>query len=155
MKISRPVSALAFFGIFASTVSCTPPAHPNLPVIIDVDTGRDDAWALYGAIKERHVEAVISSYGNVPLERAVQNSLDVIALDSAAMHVSPPPVWVGEREPLPPGSSPGLSEIARRATVNGNGLANLVPPHSPYHPANGAENWTEGIAKLLRAWAIG
>ncbi len=149
MKNSRLVLGLAFLGITGSA-SCTPPVPPKLPILLDVDTGRDDAWTLYGAMKERHIVAVIASYGNVPLERTAQNSLDVVSFVGAARHLTLPAVWVGEREPLAPGSPPGLAEIARRATVNRNGLADLTLPLSSLHPANGTESWTEGVAKLLR-----
>lgn len=155
MKPSRPVLTLALLGAAAASAACTPRTPPQHPLILDVDTGRDDAWALYGAMKERHVEAVIASYGNVPLERTLQNSLSVVALDAAALKVAPPPVWAGERAPLPPGSAPGVAEIARRATVNGNGLANLALPQSPHHPANGTDDWTKDIAKLLRRQEAG
>lgn len=47
------------------------------PLVLDVDTGRDDAWAILGAFDEFDVAAIVSTYGNVPLEKTTRNSLDV------------------------------------------------------------------------------
>ena len=71
------------------------------PVIIDVDTGRDDAWTLISTINQTlTVKAVITSYGNAPLEDTTQQTLDTLALANSNLGLLSPQVWAGEKEPL-------------------------------------------------------
>ncbi|GAB3810540.1 nucleoside hydrolase [Tessaracoccus terricola] len=93
-----------------------------IPVVLDVDTGVDDALAL--ALAVRHsaldVRAVTCVAGNASLEQVVDNTLAVLALAGAG----PVPVAAGMTAPL--------VEPARSAGhVHGsNGLAGLtLPPH--------------------------
>lgn len=66
-------------------------------IILDVDTGLDDAAALFLAagLKEICIEAVIATAGNVGLEKTVENTLNV--LETATMHC---PVYKGADRPL-------------------------------------------------------
>lgn len=131
-----------------------PPAHA--PLVLDVDTGRDDAWALLGAFDEHEVAAVVSTYGNVPLQLTTRNSLDVVYL--AQMHgqgISEAEknvgVWSGVSQPLLPASSTALAEITRRAGINGNGLCNLLLPQNPQGTQNQSEVWMKGFKKFLES----
>lgn len=90
------------------------------PVILDVDTGVDDALAL--ALAVRHpaldVRAVTCVAGNAPLEQVVENTLAVLALAGAG----PAPVAAGMAAPL-------LEPARDAGHVHGNnGLAGLVLP---------------------------
>lgn len=126
------------------------------PLVFDVDTGRDDAWALLGAFDEFEVAAIISTYGNVPLTKSTRNSLDVVYLaqnqgygmSDAELKV---PLWAGESNPIKPASPVGLAEIMRRASINGNGLCNLVLPASPKKTVNPGSEWTESFIVFLKA----
>lgn len=66
-------------------------------IIIDTDTGSDDAVALIMALKsELKVEAVTTVCGNVPLELATKNALMTIEIANGQK----PPVYVGSAKPL-------------------------------------------------------
>ncbi len=49
-------------------------------LILDVDTGLDDAVALLLAagLEELHIEAVIATAGNVGLEKTLENTLNIM-----------------------------------------------------------------------------
>lgn len=124
------------------------------PLVLDVDTGRDDAWAILGAFDEFDVAAIVSTYGNVPLEKTTRNSLDVTYLalnhgqgiSKSEWDVS---VWAGESAPLTPASPVGLAEIARRAGINGNGLCNLTLPRNPKTSRSGSIEWAKNFLNFL------
>lgn len=67
-------------------------------VIIDTDTGSDDAVALIMALKSNDVKvmAITTVAGNVPLDRATKNALATIEIAGAQQ----PPVYVGAAKPL-------------------------------------------------------
>ncbi|HYE82174.1 MAG TPA: nucleoside hydrolase [Clostridia bacterium] len=67
-------------------------------LIIDTDTGSDDAVALIMALKsgEVKVEAVTMVCGNVPLQYATKNALMTIEVTNAEQ----PPVFAGAAKPL-------------------------------------------------------
>lgn len=92
-----------------------------LPVILDVDTGVDDALALLLAVRHLalDVRAVTCTGGNVPLAQVVRNTLQV--LDAA--DAGPIPVAAGAHRPL-------VEEPQNAAAIHGaNGLANVdLPP---------------------------
>ncbi len=143
-------AAAAFAAQAAAGVEAAP--APGLPVIIDADTGRDDTWAILGAMKTHKVEAVIATYGNVPLDRTVRNALDVVALGletyDAQNKEGSVPVLAGEAGPI---AHTGDAEIARRADVNGNGLCNLVLHHSMTVPVHHAARWQQDAMDIIRA----
>ncbi len=93
---------------------------PALPVLLDVDTGVDDALALLFAAAHPGIDllGVSCVAGNASLERVVENTLRVLAVGGAG-HV---PVAAGARRPL--------SEPARDAgRVHGaDGLAGIALP---------------------------
>lgn len=76
------------------------PARPiPTPVVLDVDTGIDDALALLFALRspELDVRAVTCVAGNVVLDQVVRNTLGVLAVAEAADRV---PVAAGAAAPL-------------------------------------------------------
>ncbi len=66
-------------------------------VIMDVDTGLDDAVALFLAagMKKLHIEALIATNGNVGLQRTVENTLNIA--ETALLTC---PVYKGASKPL-------------------------------------------------------
>jgi pyrimidine-specific ribonucleoside hydrolase len=97
-------------------------------VILDVDTGVDDALAIL--FSARHpaldVRAISCVTGNVPVEQVVINTLKV--LDAAG--APDIPVGRGCRQPL-------LEPVAGGRSVHGaDGLADLGLPASTRHPAD-------------------
>lgn len=94
------------------------------PLIVDVDTGVDDALALlFLARSERaRVLAVTCVSGNCPVDAVARNTLAV--LDVAGCHA---PVAVGADRPL--------IEPARHSAFHGtDGLGNITVPASPRSP---------------------
>lgn len=67
-------------------------------IIIDTDTGSDDAVALMMALKSKdvNVEAITTVCGNVPLESATKNALMTIEVTDGQR----PPVYEGASKPL-------------------------------------------------------
>lgn len=67
-------------------------------IIIDTDTGADDAVALIMALKSKEVkvEAITTVAGNVPLELATKNALMCIEVAGGQT----PPLYVGAAKPL-------------------------------------------------------
>lgn len=91
-----------------------------IPVILDVDTGTDDALAIIVAVRHPRLllKAVTCVGGNVPLDQVVENTLGVLAL-AGARDV---PVAAGMRAPLI-APSQGATEVHGR-----NGIADFVLP---------------------------
>lgn len=96
------------------------------PVILDVDTGVDDALALLLAVRHPALDlrAVTCTGGNAPLAQVVQNTLRV--LDAAG--AGPVPVAAGAHRPL-------LETPQHAAAIHGaDGLADLGLPTSTRTP---------------------
>jgi purine nucleosidase len=74
------------------------PSSPATPVVMDVDTGIDDAIALLLAVRspELHLVGVGTVAGNVDAELAARNTLRVLEVAGAAE----PPVAIGAATPL-------------------------------------------------------
>jgi purine nucleosidase len=95
------------------------------PIVVDVDTGIDDALALLYACahKEAHILGVSTVVGNVSLSAATRNTRAVLALAGRAEL----PVW--------PGSATALSVSVKDASEvhgrTGLGHAVLPEPHEP------------------------
>lgn len=88
-------------------------------VVLDVDTGIDDALALLLALRSPELEVlgVTCVAGNVTIDHVTRNTLAVLELASA--HI---PVAVGARKPL-------LAILRTATTVHGiNGLADVEMP---------------------------
>lgn len=95
-------------------------------IILDLDTGIDDAMALAFACASEEINllGVTATYGNIYMEGAAQNSLDLLDL-FGQHHI---PVYPGSRQssdqvqPTPPSSSGNKHGL--------NGLGNVVLPPS-------------------------
>lgn len=68
-------------------------------MILDVDTGIDDALALLFALKSENIrlEGITTVFGNVSLEQATRNTLQVVELAAAPYEI---PVVMGADRPL-------------------------------------------------------
>lgn len=103
------------------------PAHtPAQPVILDVDTGVDDALAILLAVRHPalDVRAITCTGGNAPLAQVVTNTLRVLDAAGAADI----PVAAGAHRPL-------LEEPQHAAAIHGaDGLADLGLPDSRRTP---------------------
>lgn len=126
------------------------------PLVADVDTGRDDAWKLIGALTLGRLSAVVSSYGNVPLEKATRNTVDVIHLFHEARQEKGDPsspafrIWTGASSPLAPATPQAATEIARRAATGGNGLCNIIIPSGEDSDHVEAHEGLAGIVSYIR-----
>lgn len=101
----------------------------SLPVILDVDTGVDDALALLLAVRHAalDVRAITCTGGNAPLVQVVENTLRV--LDAAG--APPIPVAAGAHRPL-------LEAPQHATAIHGtDGLADLALPVSTRTPEPG------------------
>ncbi len=117
---------------------------PANPLIIDCDTGRDDALSIWIALALKYdLAAVVASYGNTILDNVCENCSRVLALAGRADI----PVWRGENMPSA-GHSGVASVIAPKQQVSGNGLCNLELPASSQ--AAKAMNATERADALRR-----
>ncbi len=111
-------------------------------LILDLDTGIDDAIALFlsAVHPEVNLLGVIGTYGNVTLSQGVSNSLDILH----AAGRDDVPVYPGKENALSESVEHVPSFISRR--IHGeNGTGNVTFPHS----ARKAEN-ENGIGWLIR-----
>ncbi len=95
------------------------------PMIIDCDTGRDDALTLAVAVRQTAVQlvGVVTSYGNVPLKQVTENTARVMAL----LGKEEIPIFPGAAQSSQPELAAEL--LAKRHAGMGNGLCNLeLPP---------------------------
>ncbi|HEY0901169.1 MAG TPA: nucleoside hydrolase [Micavibrio sp.] len=99
---------------------------PGHPLIIDCDTGRDDALSIWVALAlGLDVAAVLASYGNTTLNHVCDNCLRVLSAAGRADI----PVWRGEN--MPRQHHPAIDTILLpKQAMSGNGLCNLELPHS-------------------------
>lgn len=96
-------------------------------MILDLDTGIDDALALAYALADQDCDliGIIGSYGNVLVEQGTQNSLDLLALLGA----SNVPVYEGLSHSSTT-SNFAVQPVSARIHGN-NGIANLKIKHTP------------------------
>ena len=100
------------------------------PIILDVDMGVDDALAIMLALQSPEVEllGISTVFGNVPLNQATRNALQVLEL----MGRDEIPVYVGAGEPL-------VRKLVYAAAVHGeSGLGDAVLPDPEVLPAGNA-----------------
>lgn len=100
------------------------------PVILDVDMGVDDALAIILALQSPEVEllGISTVFGNVPLDQATRNALQVLEL----MGCDEIPVYVGAGEPL-------VQKPVHAEAVHGKtGLGEAVLPEPEMLPAGNA-----------------
>ncbi len=144
------LAALALAG--CATPQALNPYKPQpVAVVMDADTGRDDAWTIFGAMRRNQPAAIIASYGNTNLGNTERNTLDIIALASTVRpdHAAVP-VWRGAREPSPGTPASSLQEIATRDRNNGNGLVNVTLPSSGLSVRNNAQPWATQMAATIK-----
>jgi purine nucleosidase len=116
-------------------------AEARIKLIIDVDTGIDDALALLHACAspEADILGVTTVSGNVDLERATRNTRAVLALAGR----SDIPVWPGCGHPI-------LRDAQNASYVHGgSGLGQAVLPEPP--PARDERHAVDQILALARA----
>lgn len=102
-------------------------AH-SLPLIIDCDTGRDDALALWVALARKtshamNLAGVVTSYGNVALDQVIENTARVLDLAGGGTV----PLLAGAAGPLRDHRAYRDFVLPRQAS-SGNGLCNLDLP---------------------------
>ncbi|WP_300767998.1 nucleoside hydrolase [uncultured Bifidobacterium sp.] len=107
-------------------------AHRRTPrkLILDLDTGIDDALAIAYALASPEVDliAVTGTYGNVTVERGLRNSLAVLDLLGA----DDVPVYAGIDHPL--GSDSFEPSAGSRAIHGDDGLGGASIPESSRRP---------------------
>ncbi|MED2256466.1 nucleoside hydrolase [Brevibacillus parabrevis] len=90
-------------------------------VILDVDTGIDDALAISYAVHSPHLEVcgINTTFGNITVEEATRNTLQMLEL-LGATHI---PVYQGSSRPI-------VRELTGKARLfhGENGLGNVVLP---------------------------
>lgn len=96
------------------------------PVIIDCDTGRDDALSIWLALAlGLDLRAVVASYGNTTLDNVCENSARVLAL-AGREDIA---LWRGQSQPSRPHR--GIAEVLLpKQNSAGNGLCNLELPRA-------------------------
>ena len=100
------------------------------PIILDVDMGVDDALAIMLALQSPEVEllGISTVFGNVPLNQATRNALQVLEL----MGRDEIPVYVGAGQPL-------IRKLVHATAVHGeSGLGDAVLPAPETLPAGNA-----------------
>ncbi|XP_001649428.2 uncharacterized protein LOC5565084 [Aedes aegypti] len=99
------IPLLVLFGVylFGVTEASTNPAEPSVEavrrVIVDVDTGPDDAWALFHLLSSPgvRVEAIICVQGNTNVTNVGRNVLRVLTALGKENEI---PVYLGSNEQL-------------------------------------------------------
>lgn len=96
----------------------------NTPIILDADTGEDDALAILVAVMAKlPLTHVVSTYGNTTLAHATRNTADVLHLAKATS------VQVVKGASSPQSKHPFISSNALAgAFVGKNGLCNITMP---------------------------
>lgn len=100
-------------------------------VIIDTDTGSDDAVAIMMCLRDPNIEvlALTTVSGNVPLNQATLNCL--MSVEIALGKDNCPPVYMGADRPL-------VRETVHARNVHGNdGMSDLDLIHPTIKPVNG------------------
>lgn len=99
----------------------------NVKMILDLDTGIDDAMALAYAVGNPNIEliGVVGIYGNVSLKTSVQNSLDLLEM----LNHKEVPVFEGAAHSQDKQEVYEASEVGRFIHGN-NGLGNVEIAHT-------------------------
>ncbi len=102
-------------------MSCSP--HP-IPVVIDCDTGRDDALSIWLSImRGDNLVGVVCSYGNTTLSKVSDNTSRVLSLSNRGDI----PLYIGANNPLK--DHVGYRNVVLpRQQSSGNGLCNIELP---------------------------
>ncbi len=112
-----------------------------IPLILDVDTGIDDAFALLYALSRPDVRliGVSAVAGNVSLAKAARNTRAVLALAGR-----------GEIEVWPGAAAPLMGRVGDASDIHGaGGLGRAVLPEPP--PGDGAAHAVDALLAASRA----
>ena len=103
----------------------------NKKVILDVDTGTDDAVAILCAALSRKIDllGITVTSGNLPLENTLENTLRVTELSGRDI-----PVYAGCPEPMVRGLMPGRAKDVRMQTVDTVINGERISIHEPLLP---------------------
>jgi len=114
-------------------------------ILLDVDTGVDDALALIYAVKSKklYIEGITTVFGNVDVEQATDNTLRVLALAQPRYEI---PVAMGANAPL---FRPRRENVT--AIHGANGLAGYELPQSSQLPVD--ERASDFIVRKVREQA--
>lgn len=106
-------------------------------MILDLDTGIDDALALALAVEDPRVDliGIISSYGNTLIETAGQNSLDLLHL----LQADDVPVYLGENHSSTTQSFETMPISMAIHGDNGIGNIELEPATKPIETQSGVQ----------------
>ena len=138
--MSKRLFVLAFAFIFLITGQETSNASPQRKIIIDSDTGADDASAIILAAKNQEIEilGVTVLVGNVSLEQSAKNAL--MALETAGSNA---PVYKGATENLSGKTIEAFSVFGK----DGMGDADLIHPKRQAEDKDAVEFILETINK--------
>ena len=110
-------------------------------VVLDVDTGEDDALALLLALALHvPVRAILTSYGNTTLANATTNTAAIVAL-AGQHHI---PIIQGAAQPLYGHPHPEAA-LGAGAFVGSNGLCDLLLPAPPDGMVDGDTSASLGL----------
>lgn len=110
-------------------------------MILDVDTGIDDALAILFALlsPEIKLEGLTTGYGNIDVDQATENTLRLIKLANCGYEV---PVAKGSAKPLEQEFKGGVPHIH-----GSNGIGNAIIPETSQRPI--AESAAEFIVRTV------
>jgi purine nucleosidase len=120
------------------------------PLIIDCDTGEDDAIALVlAAMAGLPLKYIVTCHGNTSLENATRNSADIMSLVGA----SDVKIIKGAAKPLETHKLEGDNFSVGEDFIGKNGICNVQIPPSKYDNILdfGDDKYIEELAKRIRA----
>ncbi len=102
------------------------------PIVIDCDTGRDDALAIMLALSlKKRIVSIVSSYGNTSLANVIQNNKGILSLYPEIKI----PIFIGAKEPIEKLSGYQNVTLPRQNT-SGNGLCDITLSITPHEIIN-------------------
>lgn len=121
----------------------------DTPIIIDCDTGRDDALAIWSAQSgkvNQELCGVVTSYGNTTLDNATRNTVRALALAGR----NDIPVIKGAAQPVKPDHKGHRELTIPRQERSGNGICDIELPEStrPIQEDNTPSELADIIRKL-------
>ncbi|MDR1091183.1 MAG: nucleoside hydrolase [Prevotella sp.] len=131
MKILIYLISFIFFcapGFAENKENTNGTMEKKVKMILDLDTGIDDALALAYALADPKIEliGIVASYGNVTTEKSAVNSLNILNL----LHRKDIPVYIGADKALNKEDVFTVLDISKH--IHGeNGVGNVKIPESP------------------------
>lgn len=130
MKICFKLFPAFLLGIFSLLTGCSAPSsstseQPTIKMVLDIDTGIDDAMALAYALGCPNVEllGVMGSFGNVTMEQGLGNTLNLLSFFGR----SDVPVYRGVDRPTH-GTMPYQPDELVKVIHGMNGIGNITVP---------------------------